>query len=381
MIFLPSSGLLQVLPPKIVASTRMFSKRKPTSSLSACPNVITPDKIPTFFIPPNLATLQGRRSQRNECPVASEAMASPAEQHVIQVESFDQEEGGPDGQLRSTVSMPHLSSPEGWDFLPVSPHTRRRESLFHRERLPHRSGARYSSPSRPLSHPGATPDSDTASSTETSPYGSPLLLRSLGETLARPVYGQRRRFKFCSPKLHSGLRPTSLSTEDASSTDTSPNIPRRETDPTWGPHATLTPMPVFSFDFIRCHERLTKEVTLTVSKGGRLRLCTEYLQPQRCLRVRLISAEGFYQPHWDPRHVSCCISLHLRPGSVQRQRSAVIKKSRNPIFNEDFFFEGVSPDELPRRNLRVKVVNKASGIRRDVVLGECEVPLDSLLPP
>nr|XP_056709754.1 C2 calcium-dependent domain-containing protein 4D [Euleptes europaea] len=381
MIFSPSSGLLQIFPPKVSVSSGMFSRRKPTRSLPACPNVLTPDKIPTFFIPPSLATLQGRRSQRNESPAAGEARTCPAERHIIQVESFDPEDGRPAGQLWGSASMPQLSSPEGWDFLPESPHTRRRESLFHEERLGRRFGSRLSSPARPLSHPGAALDSDTASSTETSPYGSPLLLRSLGGTLTRPTYGHRRRITFCSPKLYAGPRPSSLSTEETSSTDTSPSVPRRETAPAWGSPATLSPMPIFSLDVIRCHERLTKEVTLAVGPGGRLRLSTEYLGPQRRLRVRLISAEGFYLPRCDPRHVSCCISLHLRPGSGPRQRSAVIKRSRNPIFNEDFFFEGVSPGELPRPSLRVKVVNKGSGFRRDVVLGECEAPLDSLLPP
>ncbi|XP_015285284.1 PREDICTED: C2 calcium-dependent domain-containing protein 4D-like [Gekko japonicus] len=345
----------------------MFSRRKPSRPLPACPNVLTPDKIPAFLIPPNLATIQGRRSQRNQSPATNESQTRP--------------EGRPARRLQSTTSMPQLSSPEGWDFLPESPHTRRRESLFHGECLPQGLGARSSSPSRPVSYPGATLDSDTASSTETSPYGSPLPLRSLGGTLTRPVHGHRRRFTFCSPKLKAGLRPNSLSTEETSSTDTSPGVQRRETEPSWGSPASLSPLPISPLDFIRCHERLTKEVALTTSKGGPLRLSMEYLLPQRRIRVRLVSAEGFYQPHYDPRHISCCVSLSLRPGSVQRQRSALIKRSRNPIFNEDFFFEGVLLEELPRLSLRVKVVNKGSGVRRDVVLGEWEAPLDSLLPP
>lgn len=359
----------------------MFSRRKPAYSLPACPNVLTPDKIPSFFIPPNLATLQDRRSQRNESPAAGEAQTCPVERHVIRVESYDQEEGRPARRLKSTTSMPQLSSPEGWGFLPESPHTRRRESLFHGERLPRRMGVRSSSPSRPFSHPGRTLDSDTASSTETSPYGSPLPLRSLGGALTRPVPSHRRRFTFCSPKLKAGPRPSSFSTEETSSTDTSPSVARRETEPSWGSPPALSPLPVFPLDFIRCHERLTKEVTLTMSKGGRLRLTTEYLLPQRRVRIRLISAEGFYLPHCDPRHISCCVSLSLRPGSGPRQRSALIQRTRNPIFNEDFFFEGVSPEELSRQRLRVKVVNKGSSVWRDTVLGKWEAPLDSLLPP
>ncbi|XP_053134605.1 C2 calcium-dependent domain-containing protein 4D [Hemicordylus capensis] len=361
----------------------MFSKRKSCGPLPTCPNVLTPDRIPRFFIPPNLASLQGRRSQRSGSPEARGALAQPAEQHIVEVESSEWEEGRALGRLHSASSMPQLSSPADLVFLPESPHTRRRESLFHGERLSHRfHGARFSSPPpppRPLSHPGLALDSDTASSTETSPYNSPSLMRSLGSPLTRQVYGHRRRLVCRSADINTLPRPNSLSTEETSSTDTSPSFPRRE--PGWGSPGTLPSPPLFPLDFIRCHERITKEVMLTVSKGGRLRLSSEYLQPQGRLRVRLISAEAFYSAQCDPRHVSCCVSLRLRPGVGQRQRSAVVKRSRNPIFNEDFFFEGVSQDELPRQSLRLKVVNKGSGIRRDVVLGECDVPLDFLLPP
>ncbi|XP_061461855.1 C2 calcium-dependent domain-containing protein 4D [Rhineura floridana] len=357
----------------------MFSRRKPPSPQLVCPNVLTPDRIPTFFIPPNLAALQDRRSCRSESPEASEAPAHSAEEHIVQAENSDQREGQVFGRLYSASSMPQLSGPMGMAILPESPHTRRRESLFHGRCLPRRfHGARFSSPpTKPPVRPGLVLDSDTASSTDTSPYSSPLLMRSLGCPLSCQAYGHRRRFPCRSANLSAAPRPSSLSTAETSSTDTSPSFPRREKEPPWGP---VAPLPLFPLDLIRCHERLTKEVVLTVSKGGRVRLSSEYLPPQGRLRVRLVSAESFYPPHCDPRHVSCCVSLQLRPGMGPRQRSAVIKRSRNPIFNEDFFFEGVSSEELSRCSLRLKVLNKGSGMRRDVVLGECDVPLDSLLP-
>lgn len=362
----------------------MFSRRKSAPILPACPNVLTPDSIPTFFIPPNLATLQGRRSQRNKSHGDQEgSLVSVANhQHIIQVESSDQEEGRLVNCLHNASSMPQLSSPAGLPYLPESPHTRRRESLFHDECLPcHFHGARFSSlPSRPLSQLGIALDSDTASSTETSPYSSPLPVRSPGGLLPCQTYGHRPRFMSHSANISTIARPSSLSAEETSSTDTSPSFPRREREPGWGSPAALNTLPIFPLNFIRCHERLTKEVILNLSKGGRLRLSTEYLQSQGRLRIRLISAEAFYQPQCDPRHISCCVSLHLRPGAMQRQRSAVIKRSCNPIFNEDFFFEGLSPGEMPRHSLRFKVLNKGSGVRRDTVLAECNVPLDSLLP-
>ncbi|XP_077628738.1 C2 calcium-dependent domain-containing protein 4D [Crocuta crocuta] len=51
------------------------------------------------------------------------------------------------------------------------------------------------------------------------------------------------------------------------------------------------------------------------------------------------------------------------------------------IFNEDFFFDGLGPPDLAARSLRAKVLDRGAGLRRDVLLGECETPLIALLPP
>ncbi|XP_063173028.1 C2 calcium-dependent domain-containing protein 4D [Candoia aspera] len=346
----------------------MFSKRKTPSLQPTCPNVLTPDRIPSFFIPPNLATLQGWRSRAREAPAPLSANKGIA----------GQEEGQARAPLRGASSAFQLS-PVDLVYLPESPNTWRRESLFHSGPLPLRSqGAWLSSPcTRSPSQPTPGLDSDTPSSPETSPHNSPLPTRPLSGLLPCQGYRHRRRLACHSTNAGTAPRPSSFSTGETSSTDTSPCCLRRETDLPW---ASRSPVPPFPLGSIRCHQRITKEVVLTVSQGGRLRLSSEYLQPQSSLRVRLVSAEGFYPPRGDPRHIHCCVALQLRPGLGQRQRSAAVKRSRNPIFNEDFFFEGVTPEELPRRSLRIKVLNKACSLRRDVVLGECDVPLDSLLP-
>nr|XP_010956843.1 PREDICTED: C2 calcium-dependent domain-containing protein 4D [Camelus bactrianus] len=77
-----------------------------------------------------------------------------------------------------------------------------------------------------------------------------------------------------------------------------------------------------------------------------------------------------------------CVVLRLRPRArPQAQRSRVVKCSANPIFNEDFFFDGLGPPDLAARSLKAKVLDRGAGFRRDVLLGECETPLIALLPP
>uniref|UniRef100_A0A8C3HA62 C2 calcium dependent domain containing 4D n=1 Tax=Chrysemys picta bellii TaxID=8478 RepID=A0A8C3HA62_CHRPI len=314
-------------------SRQRATNRKP-GPLPTCPNVLTPDRIPKFFIPPKLSTLYGRGEAGQQLPTA--------------------------------CSMPHLISPGGFPLLPESPHTRRRESLFHTTCPPHRisldlspePGARLLPPElRPVSQPGAL-DSDTASSAGSSPFGSPVLGRAPAAS-----------------------RASSLSAEEASSTDDSPSVPRRQAEPSWGAAARLAPPPFYPLDFICRPARVAQENTVALSRGGCLRLSSEYVPASRRLLVRLVSAEGLYPQPCDPRRVGCCVALQLRPGKAQKQRSAVVKRSWSPIFNEDFFFEGLAPHELPGRRLRLKALNKGCGVRWDTVLGEAEVPLPALLPP
>lgn len=315
------------------APSSLFPKRRTPGQLArACPNVLTPDRIPQFIIPPRLSDPGGA-----EPPGGRDA-------------------GG--RGLPTACSLPHLAGREGWAFLPESPHTRRRESLFH---SPPPAPAGGLSPAQSRLHVSApdlrlcrAPDSDTASSPDSSPFGSP-----------RP-----------GPDRPRPPRPCSLSPEEASSADTSPYTPRRAGPPT---------PPLFHLDFLCCQLRPTKESVLRLEpRGGQLRFSAEYQAAHGRLRLRLVSAEGLPEPRAGPGcgGGGCCVVLRLRPRVRPRgQRSRVVKCSANPIFNEDFFFDGLGPPDLATRSLRAKVLDRGAGFRRDVLLGECETPLIALLPP
>ncbi|XP_012623076.1 C2 calcium-dependent domain-containing protein 4D [Microcebus murinus] len=315
------------------APSSLFSKRSaPGPARRVCPNVLTPDRIPQFFIPPRLRDPGGAE------PAARRDAAGRG--------------------LHSACSLPHLAGREGWAFLPESPHTRRRESLFH---SPPPAPAEGLSPAQSWLHVSApdlrlcrAPDSDTASSPDSSPFGSP-----------RPGLGRRRL-----------PTPHSLSPKEASSADTSPAARRSAGPPT---------PPLFHLDFLCCQLRPTKDSVLRLGpRGGQLRLSTEYLAGPGRLRLRLVSAEGLPRPRACPGSGGggCCVVLRLRPRVRPRaQRSRVVKCSANPIFNEDFFFEGLGLPDLAVRSLRAKVLDRGAGLRRDALLGECETPLIALLPP
>lgn len=206
--------------------------------VSVYANVLTPEKIPDFFIPPKLiccppdeslapepqcsSALRPSSSDHAICSQSPRARSSKspcsprlfsrlggdarnlqksANRHIIQIESAD--EPGASGKARvevntnadpqsqTAMSLPYVPKAQtsyGFSTLVESPHTRRKESLFH------------SNPSSPLTSPNsqrrsgggtllapADPnpyryfsggESDTCSSADSSPFTSPLLSRS-----------------------------------------------------------------------------------------------------------------------------------------------------------------------------------------------------------
>uniref|UniRef100_A0A4W3HFP4 C2 calcium dependent domain containing 4C n=1 Tax=Callorhinchus milii TaxID=7868 RepID=A0A4W3HFP4_CALMI len=371
---------------------------KPRPSLYS--NVLTPDKIPDFFIPPKLAggsgegengegkrkkpgpgaspaepadggkrTLGGKRSGE-----ASADLLQAASRYIIQIESADDLE--PDDldlacQPAGGSPQPHRAlahTPYGCSTLKESPHTRRKESLFHVEQGAspgsspgsRRKGSGHGKTNGESHHlnppepglglwPAGTcrylggGDSDTGSSAESSPFTSPLLSRSVSGTSLLKMFSHEN----LSRRLQSLHRNSSLSTDECSSTDATPNVSRRAG---------------------------------STSTGGAVRLSAEYDCSNARLRVRIITAEELYDKSLDHKSINCCVILYLNPGKTQRQRSTIIKNSRNPIFNEDFFFDGISAEDFKRSSLKLKVVNKASSLKRDSVLGEKELRLPFLLP-
>ncbi|AWP08443.1 putative C2 calcium-dependent domain-containing protein 4C-like [Scophthalmus maximus] len=399
-----------------------------------CPNVITPDNIPEFCIPPTIPSLlemkntEPSRATRaiklSPCERASPEIEvthhEPLNPHIIQVESVDEgcsdeETTNADPQSQAALSLPHLAKAQtcyGFCTLLESPHTRRKESLFHSDPgsspllLP-RSRSSVCTKVSPSTSPSSSPsslglntltsrlspklyslnwqtalDSDTTSSTESSPFNSPLLTRcpaksSLFKTLSHELLLSRNMRKAMVS------RNNSLSTDEGSSTDNSPNVMRRASEGLaegLPGNYSLAPPTIFPTDLTLHREKVMKERMVPVGKDGCLRLSAEYCPDNQRLRVRLISAEGLYPPSVDPKIINCSVSLCLVPGKIQKQRSTVIRKSRNPIFNEDFFFDSISEENLSQRSLRFKVVNKMSTLKRDYLLGDCDLPLSHIVP-
>ncbi|XP_041126298.1 C2 calcium-dependent domain-containing protein 4C-like [Polyodon spathula] len=285
-------------------------------------NVLTPDKIPDFFIPPKLSKDSGNSKQ---LPEKYKINHSASENSI---------------QRCTKIPLLHLLSKQG------------------------------------------IPDSDTQSSNESSPYSSPLLPQSLPGSSLLKMFGQESSLgeSSRSTSKQSLGGNSSFSTDECSSADTSPSASKKAFFTVSALCCSLAPPVLFSLDLLQCQEHLQKEHLIQLHGRGMVRLSTEYDPGSATLRVRVVSVEDLYDSSFEEKCVHCCVIMCLTPGKMQRQQSTIIKNSRNPIFNKDFFFDEVTEEDLQSMSLKLKVLNKACNLKRDTVLGVNVMPLFQLLP-
>lgn len=318
--------------------------RSKARSSAACANVLTPDRIPEFFIPPRLEP--------------STAWAALREAWAADTEA-DDGAGRTDWDPRSqaALSLPHLPRARtayGFCALLESPHTRRKESLFlghpgvpvRRPGLRHRTHT-YASPRRVPDAPRPAPgDPDAARVPTPTPAPSRRrLLRSPGKLLSRALRAPRRL---------ASARPPCRGDEHERAASCAPPVPS-------------SPDP----------ERLQAEASVALGRGGcTLRLAAEYCPRSACLRLRLLRAEG-PAAALEPRALGCRLSLVLRPSG--QQRASVVRRSRKAALDQDCCFDRLPEEQLRRLAVRIKAESKGRGLERGRPLGQGELLLGSLL--
>ena len=336
-----------------------------------CANVLTPDRIPEFCIPPRLAP----------CPTLAAIQDTRREKA-----GTDDGAGRTDWDPRSqaALSLPHLPRARtayGFCALLESPHTRRRESLFLggpgaapllpalRPRACTFGGGGGDAPLKP---PGRSLIAPPAALGGPRPPAVALAPRHRGRRLLRAPEGLLR----CALRTQrsSGLaRARSVSSRDGDDDDergAGSRSPARA--PATSPPPPPDPRP----------ERLEAEGTVTLDRaGGALRLAAEYSRDSGRLRVRLLRAEGPAGGAAEPRApVGCRVSFVLQPpGQTRRPRGAVVRRSRRAVLEQDLCLDGLSEDEVRRLAVRVKAENWGRGLERDRLLGQGELLLGPLL--
>uniref|UniRef100_A0A3Q2V6L3 Double C2-like domain-containing protein n=1 Tax=Haplochromis burtoni TaxID=8153 RepID=A0A3Q2V6L3_HAPBU len=123
---------------------------------------------------------------------------------------------------------------------------------------------------------------------------------------------------------------------------------------------------------ISCYLRETEQQR-SLEERGRLLLCLQFLPPstdargglcvgvKRCAHLAAMDVNGFSDPY---------VKTYLKPDvhKKSKHKTAVIKKTLNPEFNEEFFYE-ISFSELATKTLEVTVWDYDLGKSNDFIGG------------
>ncbi|XP_048188956.1 C2 calcium-dependent domain-containing protein 4A-like [Perognathus longimembris pacificus] len=356
-----------------------------TRSPGACANVLTPERIPEFCIPPRLEPSLALVDLRN----AWEQMART-----------DEGAGRTDWDPRSqaALSLPHLPRARtayGFCALLESPHTRRKESLFLGDpgaaaAAPLCAPRPHSAP-RPRAHtycagavrprparggerdaPPAAPPASAPAPAGPQPTADSAAARPRGRRLLRAPDGLLgRALRACGSRGSARARSASGRVKDEVERDAAAAAPESPISAPARPSPAPGPRP----------ERLEAEGTVALSRAGcALRLAAEYSPDSGRLRLRLLRAQGPAGGALEPRAVACRLRLVLQPpGAWRAPLRAGLGRSRRAALEQDFCFDGLSEEQLRRLAVRVQAELKGRGLERGRRLGQGELLLGALL--
>ncbi len=381
----------------------IFFSSKASLSHKLHNNILTPDKIPEFCLPPRLCKsplLEAEKTASTQIPKSSTSSNTTR----VKVKDVKMMKGDASVAWKAT-KKPLPFSAEGYGLAGIyeSPNTRRKESLFLSKRpayifdrssptaaprlakeanLPKKtlSGFFPLFSFKSLSETGST-ESETPSSSDSSPLTSPYSAKS---SLYFPTGSSRLKGATSCPSLIDSREDRGRWKRGGLGLTTSPSSPRSLD----GSSLTLAPPVLFPLDVLQSQERLHREHVLPLQGRGKVRLFAEHTTVSTntftslsTVRIHVVSVEGL-RDDTDRRTLNCAVNLCLSPGKLQQQESATIRNCRSPVFNEDFFFTDLRREDLLELQLRLKVLDKlaAGTLRRGTLIGVVTKPLSQLLP-
>lgn len=372
------------------SSEEMFLCSKASLSCKLPSNILTPEKIPEFCLPPRLCkrsppleTHMGVLSQGGLQQVQS-SKSTTAATHEKNIKIL---------VAGKAVKKPLPFSAESFGLAGMfeSPNTRRKESLFLSKRPAYildrsKTGA-------PLRLDKPEPNKKT--------FVSHMLCKQLLRTEARECMTTSS----LSLSSESGVRcnPSNLANRgrlrgalscpiliESRGSKSEVNLVRsammRSPPSSEGALLTLGSPALFPLDVLQSPQKLLQEHILFLQ--GRIQVhllaertvSTNMFSPLSTVRVRLLSVQLLSQ---DPggRGLDCAVSLCLTPGKLQQQQSATVWTCSSAEFNKDFFFTELSSEDLVKLQLKLRVVTKpaAGTLKRVKVLGVMIKPLCQLL--
>ncbi|CAI5438716.1 unnamed protein product [Caenorhabditis angaria] len=109
---------------------------------------------------------------------------------------------------------------------------------------------------------------------------------------------------------------------------------------------------------------------------GLLHCSLQHFPVRKRLRVSILKIEalaGELKPEMEI-HAICKVSIPGLKGG--KEQTSEMKRGRDPVYNQEFFFDNVSHEELDTKTVVVVACHQGSGkIMKDIIIGEANVPL------
>ena len=350
--------------------------------------------------------------------------------------ALDNDDTNVDPLSLSAMSLPHFRAQTSFGFSTLSetPHTRRKESLFHvgnESLLPNRKHLKISTRDNSLSRsceitrvekpmsllsngniknpPSVSMPSVVVtavnSSRQHTPDGSPTC--SMSNRRLSPTYQVSNGIaKSPLPTRHNPFynrRRSSLGLEGCGSAESPKQSPTRENSDITRHSLGDLIVPSLSSTSLKRHsapeipsdkenasddenQKPRSRSFHAFSKNqnssqifapfGELKFSFQYLAASQQLKVTLIKAENLGGQSREDHTVSSFVKAYLMPGKVQKQSGNVVKRTKHPVYNQDIYFHNMSLDDLHNMALRLKIFSKGYNLKTHEFLGEVTIPLE-----
>lgn len=114
-----------------------------------------------------------------------------------------------------------------------------------------------------------------------------------------------------------------------------------------------------------------------LAEHGELKFAFHYLATSRLFKVTIIKAENLGGASKTDQNINSYCKVYLMPGKIQKQTTDMIKHTKNPVFNQQLTFHSLNLEQLHSMVLRIKIFHKAHNLKLPECLGLVDLSLDN----
>lgn len=114
-----------------------------------------------------------------------------------------------------------------------------------------------------------------------------------------------------------------------------------------------------------------------LAEHGELKFAFHYLATSRLFKVTIIKAENLGDASKTDQNINSYCKVYLMPGKIQKQSTDMIKHTKNPVFNQELTFHSLNLEQLHSMVLRIKIFHKAHNLKLPEFLGRVDLSLDN----